>query len=73
MVENKLIITPFMTSCKLPKDMGPQSDTNLEGMWVILFQDVIGNLMYEIVCTRFDIVRQWGLRTNLWPKQIGLE
>jgi len=45
----------------LPKDMGPQNDANLEGMWVILFQDVIGNLMYAIVCTRLDIVRQQGL------------
>ncbi len=61
MVENKLIRSPFMTNCKLSKDMGPQSDVNLEGMWVILFQDVIGNLMYVIVCTRLDIAKQWGL------------
>jgi hypothetical protein len=61
MVENKLIITPFMTNCKLSKDMGPQTDANLEGMWVIIFQDVIGNLMYAIVCTRFDVVKQRGL------------
>jgi hypothetical protein len=61
MVENKLIRTPFMTNCKLSKDMGPQSDLNLEGMWVILFQDIIGNFMYAIVCTRLDIARQWGL------------
>jgi hypothetical protein len=61
MVENKLIRTPFLTNCKFSKDMGPQSDANLEGIWVILFQNVIGNLMYAIVCTRLDIVRQWGL------------
>jgi hypothetical protein len=57
MVENKLIRTPFMTNCKFSKDMGLQSDVNLEGMWVILFQDVIGSLMYAIICTRFDIAK----------------
>jgi hypothetical protein len=43
MVESKLIQTPFMTNCKLSKDMGFQNDANLEIMWVIPFQNVIGS------------------------------
>ncbi len=36
----------FMINYKLSKDVGPQSSTNLEAMWVILFQNDIGSLMY---------------------------
>jgi hypothetical protein len=35
-----------MTNCKLSKDVGLQSSTNLEAMWVILFQNDVGSLMY---------------------------
>jgi hypothetical protein len=32
MFENKSIRTPFMTNCKLSKDMGLQNDANFETM-----------------------------------------
>jgi hypothetical protein len=41
--------------------MNPQNDANLEAMWVIMFQNVIGNLVYAMVCTRLDTTQQWGL------------
>jgi hypothetical protein len=50
MVESNPIQTPFMTNCKLSKDMGLQNDANLEVMWVIPFQNVIKSLMYAIIC-----------------------
>jgi hypothetical protein len=46
MVENKLVQTPFITNCKLLKDMGLQNDANLEIMRVILFK-----MLLEISCT----------------------
>jgi hypothetical protein len=55
MVESKLLWTPFMTNCKLLKDMGLQSDVDFETMQPIPFQNVIGNLMYEIVCIRLHV------------------
>ncbi len=56
MVKSKLVwITPFMTNCKLSKDIGPQNDVDLEGTSAILFQNAIGNLMYAMVCIRLDI------------------
>jgi hypothetical protein len=54
MVESNLIQTPFMTNCKLSKDMGLQNDANLKIMWVIPFENAIGSLMYAIICTIFD-------------------
>jgi hypothetical protein len=50
-----------MTSHKLSKDMGLQNDANLEIMWVSLFQNVIGNFMYAMVCTRPDIAQVMGV------------
>ncbi len=44
-----------MTNYKLLKDMGLQDDANLEIMRVIPFQNVIGSLMYAIICTRPNI------------------
>jgi hypothetical protein len=41
--------------------MNPQNDANLEAMWVIMFQNVIGSLIYAMVCTRLDIAQQCGL------------
>ncbi len=32
MAKSKLVRTPFMTNCKLSKDMGLQNDVNLEVM-----------------------------------------
>jgi hypothetical protein len=49
--------TPFMTNCKLSKDMGLQADANLEIMRVIPFQNDIGSLMYAIICTRPNIAK----------------
>ncbi len=61
MVESKLVRTPFITNCKLLKDMGCQSDANLEAIHVIPFENAIGNLMYVMVCIRFDIVQVVGV------------
>jgi hypothetical protein len=55
LVESKPIQIPFMTNYKLSKDMGLQNDADLEIMWVIPFQNVIGSFMYAMVCKRFDI------------------
>lgn len=55
MAESKPIQIPFMTNYKLSKDMGPQNDADLEVMWVIPFQNVIGSFIYAMVCKRFDI------------------
>jgi hypothetical protein len=49
-----------MTNHKLSKDMGLQDDANLEAMWVSLFQNVIGNFMYAMVCKRLDIAQAMG-------------
>jgi hypothetical protein len=38
-------------------DMGLQSDVKLEEMWVILFPNAIGNLMYVVVCIRPNIAK----------------
>jgi ATP-binding cassette subfamily B (MDR/TAP) protein 1 len=62
MVKSKLVqITPFMTNCKLSKDMGPQNDVNLEGLLAILFQNVIGSFMYVMVCIKLDIAHAMGV------------
>jgi hypothetical protein len=58
MVESKLVWTPFMTNCKLSKDIGLQNDVNFETMWPISFQNVIGSFMYEMVCIKLDIAHQ---------------
>jgi hypothetical protein len=50
-----------MTNYKLLKDMGPQSDVNLEAMQAILFQNVIGSFMYAMVCVRLDISHVMGV------------
>jgi len=55
MAKSKLVRIPFMTSCKLLKDMGFQSDVNFGTMWPIPVQNIIRSFMYEIVCIRFDI------------------
>jgi hypothetical protein len=41
--------------------MGPQSDADLEVIWVIPFQNVIGSFMYAMVCKRLDIGHVKGL------------
>jgi ATP-binding cassette subfamily B (MDR/TAP) protein 1 len=62
MVESKLVqITPFMTNCKLSKDTCPQNDVDLEGMLTILFQNVIGSLMYAMVCIKLDMAHAMGV------------
>ncbi len=58
MAESKLVQTPFMTNCKLLKDMGLQSDVDFETMWSIPFQNVIGSFMYEMVCIRPNIAHE---------------
>ncbi len=76
MVKNKLVWIPFLINCKFSKDMNPQNDVNLENMWVIMFQNDIGSLVYVMVCTRLDITQQWGLWINLWlilNNDIGLQ
>jgi hypothetical protein len=55
MVKSKSIQIHVMTNCKLSKDMGPQSDVDLETMQAILFQNAIGSFMYAMVCIRLDI------------------
>jgi hypothetical protein len=74
MFENKSIWTPFMTNCKLSKDISLQSDANFEAMWAILSQNVIGSFMYAMVCTRFNIAQVGGVvsqfMVNLVMKQI---
>ncbi len=57
MAKNKLVQIPFMINCKFLKDMNPQNDANLEAMWVSMFQNVIGSLIYAMVCTRLDIAQ----------------
>ncbi len=74
--KSKLIQIPFMTNCKLSKDMGPQSDADLEVIWVIPFQNVIWSFMYAMVCKRLDIGHVKGLWINLWlisNNHIGLQ
>jgi ATP-binding cassette subfamily B (MDR/TAP) protein 1 len=41
--------------------MGPQSDVDLEEMRAILFQNVIGSLVYAMVCTRPNIAKLVGV------------
>jgi len=38
-----------------------QNDVNLETMHVILFQNVIGNFMYAMVCTKPNIAHVVGV------------
>jgi ATP-binding cassette subfamily B (MDR/TAP) protein 1 len=59
--ESKLIQTPFMTNFKLSKDMGPLNDASLNAMHAIPFQNVIGSLMYAMVCTKVDIAHAMGV------------
>ncbi len=59
-----------MTNCKLSQDMSPQSDVDLEVMWVIPFPNVIGSFMYEIVCTRHDITQAMGV-VNQYMVNLG--
>jgi hypothetical protein len=64
-----------MTNCKLLKGMGLQNDANLEIMWVIPFQNVIGSFMYAMVWTKLDIAQVVGV-TSLWiilGNHIGLQ
>ncbi len=61
MVENKLIWTLFMTNWKFSKEMGPQSDVDLEEMRAVLFQNVIGSLVYAMVYTRPNIANVVGV------------
>ncbi len=61
--KSKLVQTPFMTNYKLLKDMGFQSDVNLEAMQAILFQNATGSFMYAMVCVRLDIAH---VRVSLW-------
>jgi hypothetical protein len=49
-----------MTNYKFLKDMGPQSDVNLEAMQAILFQNAIGSFVYAMVCVRLDIAHAMG-------------
>jgi hypothetical protein len=75
MAGSKLVRIPFMTNCKLLKGMGLQNDANLEIMWVIPFQNVIGSFMYAMVCTKLDIAQVVGV-TSLWiilGNHIGLQ
>jgi hypothetical protein len=44
-----------MTNCKLSQDMSPQSDVDLEVMWVIFLYAFLGSFMHAMVCTRHDI------------------
>jgi hypothetical protein len=50
-----------MTNYKLLKDMGPQSDVNLEAMQAILFQNVIGSFMSAMVCIRPNSAHVMGV------------
>jgi ATP-binding cassette subfamily B (MDR/TAP) protein 1 len=50
-----------MTNCKISKDIGPQSDADLEAMQAIPIQNVIESLMYAMVCTRLDIAYVVGV------------
>lgn len=50
-----------MTNCELLKDIGIQSDVDLEAMQVIPIQNVIESLMYAMVCTRLDIAYVVGV------------
>jgi len=55
--------------------MGLQNDANLEIMWVIPFQNVIGSFMYAMVWTKLDIAQVVGV-TSLWiilGNHIGLQ
>jgi ATP-binding cassette subfamily B (MDR/TAP) protein 1 len=61
MAKSKFVPTHFMTNYKLFKDMGPQSDVNLEAMQAILFQNVIGSFMYAMVCIRPNIAHAMGV------------
>lgn len=61
MVESQSIWTPFITNYKVSKDMCFQNDVNLETMHVILFQNVIGNFMYAMVCTKPNIAHVVGV------------
>jgi ATP-binding cassette subfamily B (MDR/TAP) protein 1 len=40
--------------------MDPQNDVDLEEMWAILFQNVIGSLVYAMVCIRPNITEVVG-------------
>jgi hypothetical protein len=66
MFENKSIWTPFMSNCKLSKDMGLQSDANFEAMWAISSQNIIGSFMYAMVCIRFNIAKIRGGREPIY-------
>jgi len=50
--------------------MGLQSDVNFETMWPIPFQNVIESLMYEMICTRPDIVQGVGV-VNQFMANLG--
>ncbi len=43
------------------EDIEPQNDGNLEAMGAIMFQNAIGNLLYVMVYTTFDITWAMGV------------
>jgi hypothetical protein len=59
MAKSKPMSTPFITNCKLSKEMGLQDDANLKIMRVIPFQNDIRSLMYAIIWTRPILQRQF--------------
>ena len=53
--------TPFDKSLSLSRDMYPKTPEEKEKMARIPYANVVGSLMYAIICTRPDICYAIGL------------
>lgn len=56
MTECKLVTSSFDSNIKLSKDDIPKHDDEMVYMRKIPYSNVVGSLMYVIICKRLDLV-----------------
>ena len=56
MKNTKPVTTPLASHFKLTKEMCPKTHEEIEYMSMVPYSSTVGNLMYDMVCTRLDIV-----------------
>ena len=62
MTKAKVVNVPFAQHFKLSSEQSPIDEGNIEEMKYIPFSSALGSLMYNMVCTRPDLV----LLVDLW-------
>ena len=61
MQECKLVKVPILVGVKLSADLCPKTHEEEEDMSHVLYESVVGSLMYAMVCTRPDIAHAMGV------------